>query len=99
MLTREDLLVRYEEVVRKCSELLDQQAESARLLSRAIHDLRNPVSSIISSCDYLTAYCTETIDPEQMEMISRIEASARTLLDCSERIRGIAGQLAARASA
>ncbi len=55
-------------------------------ISKAIHDLNNPISSIISSCDYLTEYAQENLSPEQMEMIGVIESAARTLLRLSARI-------------
>lgn len=55
-------------------------------MSKAIHDLNNPISSIISSCDYLTEYARENLSPEQMEMIGVIESAARTLLRLSARI-------------
>jgi signal transduction histidine kinase len=97
-MTRDELVLAYQAAVKKCAELVDRQEASARLLSTAVHDLRNPISSVLSSCDYLIAYCLDNLDPEQVEMITRIQVSARTLLDCSDRIRGIAGQMAARAS-
>jgi signal transduction histidine kinase len=52
------------------------------LLSVA-HDLNNPISSIISSCEYLVEYSQENLDTVQVEMIGGIEASARTLLQLS----------------
>jgi signal transduction histidine kinase len=58
----------------------------ARLLSNALHDLNNPISSIISACEYLVVYSPENLNPEQLQMITEIELSARTLLQLSGRI-------------
>lgn len=55
-------------------------------MAKAIHDLNNPISSIISSCDYLSEYARENLTPEQLTMIGVIEMSARNLLILSGRI-------------
>jgi signal transduction histidine kinase len=51
-----------------------------------VHDVRNPISSIISACDYLQEYSRENLDPAQLEMIAGIESAAKTLLQLSNRI-------------
>jgi signal transduction histidine kinase len=55
-------------------------------LSDAIHDLKNPISSIISACEYLALYSQGNLKPEELQMITAIESSARTLLQLSDRI-------------
>ncbi len=66
------------------SAMLDQ------LLIEVAHDLQNPISSILSACEYLSAYSE---DPTaQMEMVAGIQASAATLLQLSGRILQLAGR-------
>ncbi len=64
----------------QCPVLAHQEEEAIRRLSAVVHDLKNPISSIISSCEYLEEYSQENLEPEQMELIQAIESSARTLL-------------------
>jgi signal transduction histidine kinase len=47
------------------------------------HDLLNPISSIISACEYLATSSKDNLDPEQAEMIAGIGSSAATLLRLS----------------
>jgi signal transduction histidine kinase len=68
------------------SRMRRDEEDVATPLSNAIHDLKNPISSIISACEYLTLYSEENLNPEQVEMITEIESSARTLLQLSDRI-------------
>jgi len=63
--------------------LMNPGEDTASLLAVAVHDLRNPISTIVSSCEYLTGYSPENLNPEQLEMIAGIEASARSLLELS----------------
>jgi signal transduction histidine kinase len=55
-------------------------------LFQVAHDLRNPISSIISACEYLTTYSPEDLQPDQREMIAQIESSAVTLLRLSQQL-------------
>jgi hypothetical protein len=66
--------------VTQCSVLAHQEEETIRRLSAVVHDLKNPISSIISSCEYLEGYSQENLEPDQLELIHAIESSARTLL-------------------
>ena len=68
------------------------EEHTARLLFNAIHDLNNPISSIISACEYLAVYSQENLDPEQLQMIAEIELSARTLLQLSGRVADLSNQ-------
>ena len=63
-----------------------ERDDDANEILKVVHDLNNPISSIVSSCEYLTEYSQENLSPEQLEMIAIIDASARTLLRLSVRI-------------
>lgn len=64
---------------------------TVNLLIEVAHDLQNPISSIISACEYLAAYSHHP-NRVQLEMIAGIEASATTLLQLSARISELARQ-------
>ncbi len=67
----------------------DQMTEDEKQLLNVVevaHDLTNPISSIMSACEYLAAYSQENLNPEQQEMIAEIEFAAATLLRLSQRI-------------
>jgi signal transduction histidine kinase len=68
----------------------DREAERAVRLRKVIHDLQNPISSIITSCDYLVSYGMDTLEPDQVEMIARMESSARALMRLTHKIREVA---------
>jgi signal transduction histidine kinase len=72
-----------EETARKATAL--DKLRNAEL-RKAVHDLKNPISSILGSCDFLSAYSHDQLDQEQVEIIAGIEASARTLLQLTSRI-------------
>ncbi len=55
-------------------------------LFEVAHDLHNPISSIVSACEYLTEYSQENLNTEQKEMIAGIESAAETLLQISRRL-------------
>jgi signal transduction histidine kinase len=55
-------------------------------LSELAHNLRNPVSSIISACEYLASYSPENLNREQREMLAGIESAAAALLQLSSRL-------------
>jgi K+-sensing histidine kinase KdpD len=63
---------------------------AGNLLIEVAHDLQNPISSIISACEYLAAYSRRP-SRAQLEMIAGIKASAATLLELSGRISKLAG--------
>ncbi len=70
------------------------EEDTARILAAALHQLKNPISSIIGSCEYLTEYSQENLEPEQREMVAAIETSAQTLLRLSgelSRLFGLSG--------
>jgi hypothetical protein len=69
--------------------LTKQQQET---LSAAVHDFKNPISCIITSCEYLEGYSGENLEPEQLEVIRAIQASAGTLLRLSSNIARIFSQ-------
>ena len=71
-----------------------EEENTSLSLSHAIHDLKNPISSIISACEYLAGYSQENLDSEQLQMITEIESSARTLLQVAGRIAEIANRQA-----
>jgi signal transduction histidine kinase len=60
--------------------------DAANLMFTVVHDLKNPISSIISSCEYLREYSQENLNPAQLEIIAGIESSASTLLQLSARL-------------
>jgi hypothetical protein len=66
-----------------CPALLRQYQETHLLMSAVVHNLKNPISSILSSCEYLEGYSQENLEPEQLELIHAIESAARTLLQVS----------------
>jgi len=55
-------------------------------LFQIAHNLQNPVSSIISACEYLVTYSRENLNTEQVEMIVGIESAAAALLELSRRL-------------
>jgi K+-sensing histidine kinase KdpD len=82
-LTSSDLISRQSDAVNKRDALEKHEEESAEPLLTAVHDLKNPISSIISACEYLTEYSHENLDPVQLDMIRGIESSARSLIQLS----------------
>jgi hypothetical protein len=67
-----------------------EDEEGATDLVEAAHDLQNPISSLISACEYLATYTAGNLTPEQQEMIAGIESSAATVLLHSRRISELA---------
>jgi signal transduction histidine kinase len=90
-MTRGELIRRHDDAVAKCALLMKHEEDTSRILLTAIHDLKNPISSIIGSCEYLSEYSRENLEPEQLEMIGGIEASARTLLQISGKLFQLCG--------
>jgi hypothetical protein len=66
-----------------CPALLRQYEETHLLMSAVVHNLKNPISSILSSCEYLEGYSQENLEPEQLELIHAIQSAASTLLQIS----------------
>jgi hypothetical protein len=60
--------------------------ENTFKLVEVAHNLQNPISSIVSACEYLTTYSQENLNPEQLEMIAGIESAAAALLQLSRRL-------------
>lgn len=85
-MTRGELIRRHDDAVAKCALLIKHEQETSRILLTAIHDLKNPISSIIGSCEYLAEYSRENLEPDQLEMIGGIETSARTLLQLTGKL-------------
>ena len=75
----------------QCDALLKQGQDTSRSLTRTVHDLKNPISSIVGSCEYLTQYCQEDLTAVHLEIISGIEVSARMLLQLSGRLSELCG--------
>jgi signal transduction histidine kinase len=65
--------------------------ENIAYLAEVAHDLRNPISSIISACEYLATFSRENLNPEQLELIAGIESSAASLLQLSRQLSERAG--------
>ena len=74
------------------------EEDTANLLLEVAHDLQNPISSIISACEYLAAYSQENADRAQLEMIAGIESAAATLLKLSDRISSLGTAINHRAA-
>jgi hypothetical protein len=72
--------------VKRAPTLTEQQEE---WLSAAVHDFKNPISCIISSCEFLEGYSRESLEPEQLEVVRAIQSAARTLLRLSANIARI----------
>lgn len=72
------------------------EEDVAMLMSNAIHDLKNPISSIISACEYLALYSKRNLNPEELQMITAIESSARSLIQLSDRIAELKTQMSIR---
>ena len=75
----------------QCDALLKRGQDTSRSLTRTVHDLKNPISSIIGSCEYLTQYCEEDSIADHLDMISSMEASARMLLQLSGSLAQLCG--------
>jgi len=84
-------LRRHDDAVAQCAALMKQEEDTSRILRETVHDLKNPISSIIGSCEYLTQYCEEDSIAEHLELISSIETSARALLALSGRLSQLCG--------
>lgn len=84
-------LRRHDDAVARCAALMKQEEDTSRILRETVHDLKNPISSILGSCEYLTQYCEEDSIAEHLELISSIETSARTLLQLSARLSQLCG--------
>ena len=82
-MTMGELRRRHDEALAKCAAMQKREEETAKMLAGALHDLKNPISTIIGSCEYLSEYTQENLQPEQLEMIAAIETSAQTLLRLS----------------
>ncbi|MCX6631184.1 MAG: hypothetical protein NTW28_26530 [Candidatus Solibacter sp.] len=101
-MTRGELISRHDEAVAKCAATTKHEEDTAKALFAAVHELKNPISSIIGSCEYLAEYSPENLEPEQREMIDGIAMSARTLLQLSGRLLqlcGVSGRPAADGTA
>ena len=81
----------HDDAVAKCAALLKQGQDASRILRKTVHDLKNPISSIIGSCEYLTQYCEEDSIADHLDMISSMEASARMLLQLSGSLAQLCG--------
>ena len=84
-------LRRHDDAAAQSAAVIKQKEDTSRILSQAVHDLKNPISSIIGSCEYLTQYCEKDSIAEHLEMISSMEASARMLLELSVRLSQVCG--------
>jgi len=84
-------LPRYDDAVAQCAALIKQEEDTSRILTQTVHDLKNPISSIIGSCEYLTEYCETDSIAEHLDMISSIEESARMLLQLSASLSQLCG--------
>jgi signal transduction histidine kinase len=76
------------DVTQPCTREVD---EHIAYLAEVAHDLRNPISSIISACEYLATFSQENLNPDQLEMIAGIESSAASLLQLSRQLSERAG--------
>ena len=90
-MTRDELIVQHDDAMARCASMTQHEEDTAKALWSTVHDLRNPISSIIGSCEYLSEYSPENLEPEQREMLSAIEASARTLLGLSAKLHELCG--------
>jgi len=84
-------LRRPDDAVAQCAALIKREEDTSIILSNTVHDLKNPICSIIGSCEYLAQYCEEDPIAEHLEMISSIEESARMLLRLSGRLSQLCG--------
>ena len=84
-------LRRHDDAAAQSAAVIKQKEDTSRILSQAVHDLKNPISSIIGSCEYLTQYCEKDSIAEHLEMISSMQASARMLLELSVRLSQVCG--------
>jgi signal transduction histidine kinase len=66
--------------LRIAAEQHDTVAGRRRLLEVAAHDLRNPISGILTACQYLTEDATSILEPHQVLVLASIESSARVAL-------------------
>jgi len=89
-MSRDEIVRRHDDAVAQCAALIKQEEDNSRVLSRTVHDLKNPISSIVGSCEYLTQYC-EDLTEEHLEMIAGIQLSARMLLQLSGRLSQLCG--------
>ena len=90
-MSRDELVRRHDDAVAQCAALIEQEEDTSRILRETVHDLKNPISSIVGSCEYLTQYCQEDLTAVHLEIISGIEVSARMLLQLSGRLSELCG--------
>jgi signal transduction histidine kinase len=78
------------DMITQCPTMTKKEEEHLRFVTMVVHDLKNPISSIIGSCEYLEGYCQDNLDADQLEMIHAIQSAAATLLGISSRISQLA---------
>ena len=88
---RDELMVQHDDAMARCAAMARHEEDTAKALRSTVHDLTNPISSIIGSCEYLSEYSPENLEPEQREMLSAIETSARMLLGLSAKLYELCG--------
>jgi len=88
---RDESLRHPDDTLGRGAALIKEEEDAAGILTRTVHDLKNPISSIVGSCEYLTQYCEDDLTQEHLEMISGIEVSARMLLHLSGRLSQLCG--------
>ncbi len=92
-MTRDELIRRANDAAAACDAMRKHQEDTSRLLRDAIHRLKDPISSIISSCEYLEEYAQDNLEPEQREMIAAIAVSAQTMLELSTGLGTLCGHI------
>ncbi len=91
-MTRDELVRRANDAAANCAAMKKQQEDTTELLRDAIHQLKNPISSIIGSCEYLAEYAQDNLELEQRETLSAIEASAQTMLKLASGLARLCGR-------
>jgi signal transduction histidine kinase len=76
----DDLVNRQRELVKKNVEMETLSREKAELLGVAAHDLRNPISGILTASEYLLEDAACLLAPEHITLLQSIESSTHFML-------------------
>src|SRR5262245_58409082 len=75
-----DLVHTQRELIRRNIELETVSIDRARLLGIAAHDLRNPISGILTASQYLLDDAASSLEAEHVALLQSIESSSRFML-------------------
>jgi len=79
------------ELGHKNAELTALNEQKNQLLGMAVHDLRNPLSVIITYCDFLLGGSSGSLSPDQQRFLSAMKRSSEFMLNFVTDLLDVAG--------